>query len=59
MDIAATCELVAQAFEGNTTKTALWFMTPNPQLDNVSPSELVRRGERDSLQRRVIESMPA
>jgi hypothetical protein len=57
MDIAATCELVAQAFEGNTTKTTLWFMTPNPQLNNVSPCELLRRGELDALQRLVIDAM--
>ena len=57
MDIAATCELVAQAFGGNTTKTTLWFMTPNPQLNNVSPCDLLRRGERDALQRLVIEAM--
>lgn len=58
MDIAATCELVAEAFAGNTTRTALWFMTPNPQLGNVSPCELLRRGERDVLQQRVIEAIP-
>ena len=57
MDFAAICELVAQAFEGNTTKTALWFITPNPQLNNVSPRELLRGGERDTLQRLVIEAM--
>lgn len=59
MDLAATCELVAQAFEGNTTKTALWFMTPNPQLNRRSPCELVRRGERDTLQRLVLEEISA
>ena len=59
MDLAATCELVAQAFAGNTTKTALWFMTPNPQLNHRSPGELVRRGERDTLQRLVLEELSA
>ncbi len=57
MDLAATCELVAQAFGGNTTKTALWFVTPNPQLSNNSPCDLLRRGERDTLQRLVMEAM--
>ena len=57
MDIAATCELVAEAFEGNSTRTALWFMTPNPQLNNVAPGEVLRRGERDRLQRLVVEAM--
>jgi Protein of unknown function (DUF2384) len=57
MDMAATCELVAQAFEGNTTKTALWLTSPNPQLSNASPRDLLRQGERDALQRLVIEAM--
>ena len=57
MDFAGLCELVAQVFEGNTTKTALWFITPNPQLNNVAPRELLRRGERDTLQRLVSEAM--
>jgi hypothetical protein len=59
MDFAATCELVAEAFAGNTTKTALWFTTPNPQLNNCSPCDLLRRGERDTLQRLVIEAIGA
>jgi hypothetical protein len=57
MDIAATCELVAQAFDGNTTKTALWFKTPNPHLGNLSPSDLLRRGEREVLQRHVLQAL--
>jgi predicted nucleotidyltransferase len=56
MDIAATCELVAETFDGNTTKTALWFMTPNPYLANCSPCDLLRRGERDVLKRHVLEA---
>ena len=57
MDLAATCELVAQAFDGNPTKTSLWFMTPNPQLGNLAPVEVLRRGDRDALQRQVMQAM--
>lgn len=56
MDIAATCELVAEAFAGNTTKTALWFMTANPYLRNLSPRDLLQRGEHAVLQRHVLEA---
>jgi predicted nucleotidyltransferase len=56
MDIAATCELVAQAFDGNATKTALWFATLNPHLANLSPCELLRRGEHGAVQRHVLEA---
>ena len=53
MDLAATCTLVAEAFDGNATKTKLWFMTANPQLNNLSPCDLLRRGDRETLQRQV------
>ena len=59
MDLAATCELVAQAFDGNTAKTELWFMTSNPQLNHSSPCDLLRRGERESLHRLVVEAIAA
>ena len=59
MDLAATCELVAEAFEGNVAKTELWFMTSNPQLNHSSPCDLLRRGERESLQRLVVEAIAA
>ena len=57
MDLAATCELAAEAFQGNTTKTALWFTTPNPELDNCSPGDLLRRGDREVLQRQILEAI--
>jgi hypothetical protein len=59
MDLAATCALVAEAFDGNATKTKLWFMTSNPQLDNLSPCDLLRRGGREALQRQVMAAIAA
>jgi predicted nucleotidyltransferase len=56
MDIAATCELVAEAFEGNTPKTALWFTTTNPHLGNRSPRDLIRLGQHTELQRHVLQA---
>jgi predicted nucleotidyltransferase len=56
MDIAATCELVAQVFDGNATKTALWFKVPNPHLGNLPPCDWLRRGECEMLQRHVLEA---
>jgi hypothetical protein len=54
MDLAATCALVAEAFAGNAIMTKLWFMTANPQLGNLSPCDLLRRGDREALQRQVL-----
>src|SRR5215469_9966745 len=31
-DVAAICSLVAQFFDGNTIKTALWFQAANPTM---------------------------
>jgi hypothetical protein len=56
LDLAVTCELVAATFDGNTTKTALWFMTVNPHLANFSPCDLLRRGEREILKRHVLDA---
>ena len=36
--------LVAEHFEGNAEKTALWFITPNPLLGNVTPRDMIRFG---------------
>jgi uncharacterized protein with HEPN domain len=53
MELAATCALVAEAFDGNATRTQLWFMTANPQLNGLSPCDLLRQGNRTALQRHV------
>ena len=57
MDVAATCSLVAQFFEGNAIKTALWFKTANPTMGNASPCEMIRSGRHDDLRRFVLEAL--
>lgn len=37
-------ELVAEHFNGDLKKTALWFRTPNPLLGNLSPRDMIRFG---------------
>ena len=56
-EVAATCSLVAQFFEGNAIKTALWFATANPTLGNASPCEMIRSGKHDDLRRFVLEAL--
>lgn len=36
--------LVAQFFEGDAIKTALWFKTTNPMLGDISPRDMIRYG---------------
>lgn len=56
-EIAATCALVAQFFDGNAIKTGLWFKTANPLMGDVSPRDMIRRGRHSELRRFVIEAV--
>lgn len=47
--IAVTCSLVAEFFEGDQLKTAMWFKTPNPMLGNISPRDMIRYGRYKKL----------
>jgi hypothetical protein len=43
-DVATTATLVAEFFDGDQSKTLLWFSTPNPQLGNLTPMDMVKIG---------------
>jgi hypothetical protein len=53
-EIATICGLVAQFFDGDERKTALWFKTPNPLLGGMPPREMIRLGRYQKLQRFVV-----
>jgi len=42
--IANIITLVAEYFEGNPRKTALWFRTSNPMLGGIAPRDMIRYG---------------
>jgi len=52
--IANTISLVAQFFEEDSVKTALWFKTRNPLLGDSSPRDMIRRGNFEKLRRFVL-----
>ncbi len=56
-EIAVTCNLVAQAFDGDVEKTALWFRAKNPLLGDVSPRDMVRLGRFDRLRKFILSAM--
>jgi hypothetical protein len=56
-EIAITCNLVAEAFDGDVNKTALWFKARNPLLGDVSPRDMVRLGRFDRLRKFIISAM--
>jgi hypothetical protein len=58
-EIANICALVAQHFDGNVVKTALWFKTNNPLLGNIAPRDMIRYGRYEKLRRFVVEALAA
>lgn len=48
-EIAMVCELVAEYFNGDLKKTALWFSLKNPLLGNISPRDMIRIGRYEKL----------
>lgn len=46
---ANVLNLVAEHFNGDTTKTTLWFVTPNPLLGNITPRDMIRFGRYKKL----------
>lgn len=52
--IAVICNLVAEVFDGDAEKTALWFRTKNPLLGDVSPRDMIRLRRLDRLRRFIV-----
>ena len=57
--IANICALVAEFFEGDTEKTALWFKTPNPMLGDISPRDMIRYGRYKRLLKFIADAQQA
>lgn len=57
--IANICALVAELFEGDIEKTALWFKMPNPMLGDISPRDMIRYGRYKRLIKFIAEAQEA
>jgi len=57
--IANVLTLVAEYFDGDALKTALWFNTPNPMLGGMKPRDMIRLGRYNKLIKFVIEAREA
>lgn len=55
-EIANIANLVAEFFDGDIHKVALWFELPNPHLGNVSPRTMIRGDRYKRLLNFVLES---
>jgi hypothetical protein len=49
--------LVAQFFEGDAVKTALWFKTSNPLLGNIAPRDMIRFGRYHKLLKFILNAL--
>lgn len=49
LEIGVICDLVADYFEGDLKKTALWFKIKNPALGNLSPRDMILYGRYQKL----------
>lgn len=56
-EIGAIANMVADVFEGDIAKTALWFRTKNPLLGDIAPREMVRLGRHDRLRRFIVNAI--
>ena len=53
-EIAIVCGLVAEFFDGDIKKTAVWFQMKNPALGDVSPRDMIRFGQFKKLHEFII-----
>jgi len=54
--IANICNLVAEYFNGDNAKTALWFKTINPMLGEITPRDMIRLGRYKKLLKFVTQA---
>ena len=54
---ATLLNLVAEHFQGNSNRTALWFTMPNPLLGDVSPRNMIRLGRYKKLFKFVVNAL--
>jgi hypothetical protein len=58
-EIANIANLVAEFFDGDAGKVALWFELANPMLGNISPRDMIRGGRYKRLLNFVLDAREA
>ena len=56
-EIGNTANMVAEVFDGDVAKTALWFRTLNPMLGDISPRDMIRLGRYDKLRKFIVNAV--
>lgn len=57
--IAHILAFVAEFFDGDARKTALWFGTPNPMLGGITPRDMLRLGKFNKLNQFIVDARRA
>ena len=57
--IANICCLVAEYFDGDPERTALWFKSSNPMLGGITPRDMIRYGRYKKLMAFITEARQA
>lgn len=53
-EVANIISLVAEYFDGDAEKTALWFRTKNPALGDTSPRDMLRMNRHNNLRNFIL-----
>jgi len=53
-EVANIISLVAEYFDGDAEKTALWFRTKNPTLGDTSPRDMLRMNRHNNLRNFIL-----
>lgn len=56
-EIGSIANMVAERFEGDSAKAALWFRTRNPMLGDISPRDMIRLGRYDKLRKFIVNAV--
>ena len=55
--IGNICNLVAEAFDGDVARAAMWFKTTNPMLGNTTPRDMIRLGRYNKLIQFILNAL--
>lgn len=56
-EIGDTINITTSFYEGDLSKTAMWFRTPNPMLNDLTPRDMVRFGMHEKLRKFIIDAV--
>lgn len=56
-EFGSLCDLVATQFNGDHTRTAMWFKIPNPLLGEITPKDMIKMGRANVLRDLILQQI--